>query len=224
MGHVANAVAAFNEYMDTELAEKPDAHWRVSGAKKPTKAKPNGEDADWFKEQAPVWLDAYYKWRLSNMHYQPWITPEGVPAIELALMVSIPGTDRRYRGYLDRLFVDTRDESLLIVDLKTGKTPQASSLQLASYAFALRQQFGIDVRFGSYYDARNGGLDAVYDLAQFPDDLIARWLRNMDRAVQLNDYTPHISKECGWCDVREHCFVWNPDVERPDPNTDLEGK
>lgn len=224
MSHVTTAVAAFNEYLDAEMAAKPDATWRVSGKRKATKTKPEtaGEDLVFWKANAPVWLQGYHDWRMANRNMRIWETPQDVPAIELSFLVPIPGIERQFRGFIDRIFRDTNTGFLHVVDLKSGKNGSPSALQLAYYAYAVKQMWGEDIAYGSYYDARKGGLDATYDLRQFPADLVTRWLRNMHRAVTLGDYTPNISRDCSWCDVKAACFVWNPDVERPDPNTDLE--
>ena len=191
MDILTGAIGVYNEHLDAALAEKPDANWRTSG--KPTKANPNGEDAAFFKANAPEWIANYLKWRRANPHLSVWTLPgTDVPAIEVDFVAHVQD-GLKVRGYIDRVFHNHDDNSLLIVDLKSGKTAQPSPLQLAFYRYGILERFGEDVRFGAFYDARKGGLDAQYDLDQFPPDLILRWVRNMARAVMLNDYTPNVS-------------------------------
>lgn len=214
MDILTGAIGVYNDHLDAAIAANPDANWRTSG--KPTKANPNGEDVPFFKANAPEWIGNYLKWRRANPHLTVWTLPgtDDVPAIEVDFVAEVDD-GLKVRGFIDRVFHNHQENSELIVDLKSGKTAQASPLQLAFYRLGIRERFGVDIRYGAYYDARKGGLDALYDLDQFPPDLILRWVRNMARAVLLNDYTPNVSRDCSWCDVKGHCYVWQPGVERP---------
>jgi hypothetical protein len=81
----------------------------------------------------------------------------------------------------------------------------------------------VDIKWGSFYDARNATLDAKYDLDQFPPDLVRRWIRNMQRSVNMYDFTPNVGMHCSWCGMKdEHCYVWSPTAPRPNFNDDLE--
>lgn len=211
---------AFHDTLDEELAFQPDANWRVAGKNKPTKAAPNGEDEKFWRDNGPKWVEKYAQWRFKNPDLQVWMLDGVTPAIELEINVEVsPGII--LKGSIDRVFHQISTDDLHIVDLKSGKSAQSSPLQLGFYALGLHQQFGVNVRWGSFYDARKGELDARYDLNQFPPDLIRRWLRNMDRAVKIGDFTPNVGRDCAWCGMKPHCYVWNPDVERPDFLSDV---
>lgn len=212
-------IDAFDESFEAALAARPDEVWKVGG--KATKALPNKEDADFWRSESKVWINKYFKWRMANPHLQVWTLPTGQPAIEVDFSVKVPNSDVVCKGYIDRIFIDTRSERLLIVDLKSGKTAQPSPLQLGFYRLGILQLFGIDIRYGSFYDARAGALDAEYDLDQFPPEMISRWLRNADKAIRLNLLTPNVSRDCSWCSVKDHCYVWNPGIPRPDFNSDV---
>lgn len=210
-------INTFITTFDELTSAQPDAEWRMSGAK--TKSP---ENADFWLKNGPKWVEGYYKWRMANPHYVLEMLPNGAPAIEVGFNVKVPNSDVVVKGYADRVFKDLRDDSRLIVDLKSGKTAQASPMQLGFYRLGWKLLFGDDIRWGAYYDARKGALDAIYDLDQFPVDMIARWLRNADKIISNNLLIPNISRDCGWCSVREHCYVWNPQVPRPDFNNDVE--
>lgn len=216
---LAEGQEEFHRYMDEALAEHPDKVWRTAG--KATKAQPNGEDETFWRDMGPKYLELYHKWRMSNHYYVPWEYAPGEYAIEMAITVEVDGST--LKGYIDRVFKDTRDGSLLIVDLKSGKSKQTSPLQLGFYRLGILQQFGVDIRYGSYYDARGGSLDAKYDLDQFSPDLVRRWIRNMQRSINLYDFTPNVGMHCSWCGMKdEHCYVWSPTAPRPDFADDLE--
>lgn len=202
---------------DSLLDQHPQAEWRMSGAK--TKSP---ENENFWRTNGPKWVEGYYKWRMANPYYRVATLPNGSPAIEVAFNVKVPNSDVVVKGYADRVFIDTRDDSKLIVDLKSGKTGQASPMQLGFYRLGWSLLFGEDIRWGAYYDARKASLDAIYDLDQFPVDMIARWLRNADKQIRQNIFLPDVSRDCGWCSVREHCYIWNPEVPRPDFNSDIE--
>lgn len=200
------------------LTENADDTWRASGAK--TKSP---ENADFWLANGPKWVEGYYKWRMANPHYRLAMLPDSTtPAIEVAFNVPVPNSDIVVKGFADRIFDDIRDDTKLIVDLKSGKSAQSSPLQLGFYRLGWKILTGEDIRWGAFYDARKGALDAIYDLDQFPVDMIARWLRNADKQIRLNILLPDVGRDCGWCSVREHCYVWNPEVPRPDFNTDVE--
>lgn len=218
---VREGIAAFHQYMDEALAEKPDAVWRTSG--RPSKAWPNGEDEQFWRTSGEQWLQKYYQWRLANPTMRLWTIPgTDEPAIEMSVVVQVPDSTITLKGFIDRVFHNVENGTLHIVDLKSGKNPQPSPLQLCFYRLGIKQQFDVDIRYGSYYDARSGGLDAIYDLDQFPPDLVSRWIRNMSRTIELGDYTPNIGRHCDWCSHKPDCYVWNPDVERPAVDSDLE--
>lgn len=199
------------------LSQRPDADWRMSKAK--TK---NPENAEFWLSNGPRWVEGYYKWRLANPHYQIARLPNGEPAIEVAFNVKVPNSDVVVKGYADRVFDDMRDGTKLIVDLKSGASAQPSPMQLGFYRMGWSLLFDEDIRWGAFYDARKEQLDAIYDLDQFPPDMIARWLRNADKQIRQNIFLPNVSRDCGWCSVKDHCYIWNPEVPRPDFNNDVE--
>ena len=219
VGPAERGKTAFLEEFDRLLAVGDNGgEWRMSKAK--TK---NPENADFWRTNGPKWVEGYYKWRMANPHYRLATLPDGhTPAIEVAFNVQVPNSDVIVKGYADRVFIDTRDDSKLIVDLKSGSSAQTSPMQLGFYRMGWSLLFGEDIRWGAYYDARKGALDAIYDLDQFPVEMISRWLRNADKTIRLNLLTPNVGRDCGWCSVREHCYLWNPEVQRPDFNNYVE--
>jgi RecB family exonuclease len=207
----------FGDVFIAELQKQPNAEWRTAGRK--TKAMPNGEDKDWWAIEGTKMVRAYYDWRMSNPNLVVWDTPQGVPAIELAVNITLPG-GVMFRGFIDRVFQDFNTGELIVVDTKSGKnTPPP--IQLAMYRMALEQTFGFSPKYGAYWMARQGTLDTIHDLDRFPPRMVSRWLRDTRKAIDLRLFSPHVSKDCSWCSVQDSCYTVNPDAYTPNFDDDL---
>lgn len=207
-------LAAFRESIASYEKEHAGKVFRAGG--RATKAFPNKEDKSWWMAEGPNMVHAYYNWRASNPNLDIWTAPNGVPAIELEVNVALPdGT--MLKSYIDRIFADKNTGDLMIVDLKTGKPP-ATALQLGVYRLALQQTFDAAPRYGAYWMGRQGGLDTVHDLAQFPPETVAFWMQDVATMIRSGFFVPHVSQRCGFCSVKSHCYAWNPSLN---PNRDF---
>ena len=220
MSDDAALIAGYEEFGNIfmqELLKHPDVPWRTAGRK--TKALPNGEDKDWWAEEGLNMVRRYREWREANPNINIWHTPQGEPAIELQVIVRLEdGT--MVKGYIDRIYQDFTSGELLIGDLKTGsKTP--APIQLAVYAMAVEQTFGIRIKYGAYWMAREGTLSTPIDLDKYPSSMVSRWLRDTNKALSLGIFTPHVGMACGWCGLRDNCYIWADDAPTPDFNDDL---
>jgi len=202
---------------NTAILEHPADKWRTAGRK--TKADPNGEDIAWWQRNGPVMVAQYHAWRRQNPNLVIWETPQGAPAIELQVNIQLEdGT--MLKGYIDRVFQDFDSGELLIVDLKSGKTTPPP-IQLATYALAIEKTFGFAPRYGSYWMAREGTLDATHDLSRFPPAMVSRWFRDVNKALSMDIYVPHVTRDCSWCSVKDSCYTQVDNAYRPDFNNDL---
>jgi putative RecB family exonuclease len=201
-----SALATFNKHLDDAKAAKPDAEWRAGGRR--SKAYPNKEDESWWRVEGPQLVHNYAVWRDAYPNMKIWRTPQGTPAIELAINLEI--SEGVYlKCFIDRVFEDSQTGDLIIVDLKTGKTP-SNSLQLAIYRLAIFDQFGIDIPRGAYWMAREGALDTIHNLNILPIETVRRWCVDVYDQIHAGKYVPNLSQACGYCDVRDHCYAWNP--------------
>ena len=213
-------LAAFRETLEAEVAKAPNGPWRAGG--RATKAYPNKEDKLWWLAEGPTMVHNYYTWRKQNPNLDIWHTPEGVPAIELGISVTLPG-DVTLKSYIDRVFVDKATGQTMIVDLKTGKPPQAG-LQLAVYRLALQQQFGEAPRYGAFWMGRQGTLDKVYDLDTYPIPMVQRWMRDVKKAIDMQIFVPHVNMMCDYCGVKKFCYAHGSTEYVPDFDSDLENQ
>jgi hypothetical protein len=208
---------AFRGYMAEAVEAGKGKTWRAGG--RATKAMPNKEDGTWWGSNGPSMVQGYYQWRLKNPTMSIWHTADGVPAIELEINVTLPG-GIVLKCFIDRIFQDPQG-NLMIVDLKTGKEP-TNALQLATYALAVKQQFGIDIKYGSYWMAREAKLGTIHDLDFMPRDMVARWIRDVDKAIKAEIFVPNLTSWCNSCGLQKSCYAYGEEKYKPSFNSDLE--
>jgi hypothetical protein len=171
---------------------------RVAG--RATKANPNKEDANWWNEQGPIWVDQYIQWRKSNTNWKLWKTPQGAKAIELELNPII--ADVPVKMVIDRVF--EVDGELVIVDLKTSTRRPTSDLQLGFYKVGLEQMLGVKVNLGNYWMSREAGTGEMIDLSRYTLDTLEYLVSGFDKARQAGIFLPNLSS-CSYCGLTEHC-------------------
>jgi len=202
-------VDEFTRVFDAKLNETEGV---IRSGGKPTKAYPNGVDEAWWRANAPAMIQSWITWRQQNPNLHLWKTPDGQPAIELKVVstIEVDGELVDLVGYIDRVFADAGANSLLIVDLKTGKNAPMP-LQLAFYRRALKATLGVDASYGAYWMARTGSLSPIHNLDQYSDDMIDHWVRLTYRGIRDQIFLPHLTNMCNYCGVKKHCYVWNPE-------------
>lgn len=171
---------------------------RVAG--RATKANPNKEDATWWNEQGPVWVEQYIQWRKANKNWKLWKTPQGAKAIELELNPII--ADVPVKMVIDRVF--EVDGELVIVDLKTSSRRPASDLQLGFYKVGLEKMLGVTVNQGNYWMSRDAGTGEMIDLSRYTLDMLEYLVSGFDKARQAGIFLPNLSS-CSYCGLTEHC-------------------
>ena len=171
---------------------------RVAG--RATKANPNKEDAAWWNEQGPIWVDQYIQWRKNNTNWKLWKTPQGAKAIELELNPKI--ADVPVKMVIDRVF--EVDSELIIVDLKTSTRRPVSDLQLGFYKVGLEQMLGVKVNLGNYWMSRDAGTGEMIDLSRYTLDMLEYLVSGFDKARQAGIFLPNLSS-CSYCGLTEHC-------------------
>ena len=171
---------------------------RVAG--RATKANPNKEDATWWNEQGPLWVEQYIQWRKANKNWKLWKTPQGAKAIELELNPII--ADVPVKMVIDRVF--EVDGELVIVDLKTSSRRPNSDLQLGFYKVGLEKMLGVTVNQGNYWMSRDAGTGEMIDLSRYTLDMLEYLVSGFDKARQAGIFLPNLSS-CSYCGLTEHC-------------------
>lgn len=171
---------------------------RVAG--RATKLNPNKEDAAWWNEMGPQWVNNYIAWRKANTDWKLWRTPQGAKAIELELNPII--ADVPVKMVIDRVF--EVNSELVIVDLKTSARRPTSDLQLGFYKVGLEMMLGVTVNQGNYWMSRDSGTGEMIDLSRYTLDMLEYLVSGFDKARKAGIFLPNLSS-CSYCGLTEHC-------------------
>jgi hypothetical protein len=182
-----------------ELGDKDLTNARVGG--RATKANPQKEDVNFWQATGPQWVQAYIDWRKANPDWKLWKTPQGVPAIELAMLPEFAGVP--VKMILDRVF-EVNGE-LVIVDLKTSQQTPTNTLQLGFYKVGILKTFGIDVKWGTYWMARQHGVSPLVSLEQYTEDKIEYLVSGFDKARKAGIFLPNTNNCQYKCGLTAHC-------------------
>ena len=172
---------------------------RVGG--RATKANPNKEDVTFWQSTGPQWVQAYIDWRKANPDWKLWKTPQGAPAIELAMLPEFAGVP--VKMILDRVF-EVNGE-LVIVDLKTSQQTPTNTLQLSFYKVGILKTFGIDVKWGTYWMARQHGVSPLVSLEQYTEDKLEYLVAGFDKARKAGIFLPNTNNCQYKCGLTAHC-------------------
>lgn len=172
---------------------------RVGG--RATKANPHKEDVNFWQATGPQWVQAYIDWRKANPDWKLWKTPQGTPAIELAMLPDFAGVP--VKMILDRVF-EVNGE-LVIVDLKTSQQTPTNTLQLGFYKIGLLKTYGIDVKWGTYWMARQHGVSPLVSLEQYTEDKLEYLVSGFDKARKAQIFLPNTNNCQYKCGLTAHC-------------------
>lgn len=172
---------------------------RVGG--RATKANPQKEDVNFWQATGPQWVQAYIDWRKANPEWKLWSTPQGAPAIELAMLPEFAGVP--VKMILDRVF-EVNGE-LVIVDLKTSQQTPTNTLQLGFYKVGILKTFGIDVKWGTYWMARQHGVSPLVSLEQYTEDKLEYLVSGFDKARKAQIFLPNTNNCQYKCGLTAHC-------------------
>lgn len=182
-----------------ELGDKDLTNARVGG--RATKTNPQKEDVNFWQATGPQWVQAYIDWRKANPDWKLWKTPQGVPAIELAMLPEFAGVP--VKMILDRVF-EVNGE-LVIVDLKTSQQTPTNTLQLGFYKVGMLKTFGIDVKWGTYWMARQHGVSPLVSLEQYTEDKLEYLVAGFDKARKAGVFLPNTNNCQYKCGLTAHC-------------------
>jgi len=188
----------WNKAWTEELGDFDLTNARVSGRE--TKSTPNKEDVAFWQQSGPRWVQAYIDWRKANTDWKIWKTPQGVPAIELEMLPEFAGIP--VKMILDRVF-EVNGE-LVIIDLKTSKTTPSNTLQLGFYKIGLQKVFGVDVKWGTYFMARQHGVSPMVSLEQYTEEKLEYLVSGFDKARKAGIFIPN-TNNCNRCGLTEYC-------------------
>ena len=182
-----------------ELGDTDLTNARVGG--RATKANPDKENVAFWQDAGPRWVQAYIDWRKANPDWKLWKTPDGTPAIELAMLPSFAGVP--VKMILDRVF-EVNGE-LVIVDLKTSQQTPSNTLQLGFYKIGLLKTYGIDVKWGTYWMARQHGVSPLVNLDTYTEDKLEYLVSGFDKARKSGIFLPNTNNCQYTCGLTDYC-------------------
>lgn len=182
-----------------ELGDTDLTNARVGG--RATKANPQKEDVNFWQATGPQWVQAYIDWRKANPDWKLWKTPQGTPAIELAMLPEFAGVP--VKMILDRVF-EVNGE-LVIVDLKTSQQTPTNTLQLGFYKVGILKTFGIDVKWGTYWMARQHGVSSLVSLEKYTEDKLEYLVSGFDKARKAGIFLPNTNNCQYKCGLTDYC-------------------
>lgn len=127
-------------------------------------------------------------------------------------------------GYVDRVDKDKDDESLSIIDYKTGKAIPMSRVksdgQLTLYQMACEKLLGLKVKELTFYHLPSQTALTVPRHGPKLEDAVREKVVRVAGKIKSGDYTPKPEeRKCDWCDYKRLCPVWKhlyATQERPD--------
>lgn len=202
--------AAFDECVAKEVSKAPDeyadtATWKASG--RASKAFPNKEDESFWRANGPTFVGNWINWR-NNNSAEVWRDDEGKLAVELEATVEIAGMP--VKVYIDRVMKSSA--GLVIVDLKSGAQTPKDGLQLAVYKLAVFSEYGLDVPWGQYWNARDGQASVAHDLSQYPQERLDYVFGGVRKMQEQNIFIPHVTNMCSSCGVRRFCRAYGGEL------------
>ena len=189
----------WNKAWALEAEGKDLTNARVGG--RATKANPQKEDVNFWQATGPQWVQAYIDWRKANPDWKLWKTPQGAPAVELAMLPEFAGVP--VKMILDRVF-EVNGE-LVIVDLKTSQQTPTNTLQLGFYKVGILKTFGIDVKWGTYWMARQHGVSPLVSLEKYTEDKLEYLVSGFDKARKAGIFLPNTNNCQYKCGLTDFC-------------------
>ncbi|MGH7238900.1 MAG: PD-(D/E)XK nuclease family protein [Candidatus Saccharimonadales bacterium] len=178
-----------------------------------------------WQETGPVMVQNFIDWWEHNTDVSVWVTPDGIPAIELPFLISLGSV--QVRGYID--LVLQMGTALVVVDLKTGAKVPSNYRQLAIYACGVEQQYGIRPRYGTFFMTRGVGprnrpkthfiRPVELDKPQYSTGYLAREFALAELGIQAGGFPASPGEGCARCGVAYACTEVNGEKARTlDPN------
>lgn len=187
----------YKSEVDGYLEETPNPrYWQSSG--------PYDGEAD-IPRRYKVGLehvDRYLAWYEKHPEEVIWITPDGVPAIELEFKLDLGGVE--VRGMLDQAVHKPGVSKVVARDIKTGNSPgKVEQLSLAGVAITAADPSTVPAK-GDFLMTKTGYPTYPYDLVNV--DVLTEKFVTMNDSVLAGNFPPKPDDaKCERCDVRNSC-------------------
>lgn len=211
--------ATFEDVFERRTSEAEEqsgfdrSQFRASGRK--SAQWPDKENHLWWFANGPAMVKRWVTFT-RNCPWDVWIAPDGKPAIELDFVLPLLPDENgvpslEVKGFIDRVF-QTATGDLIVFDLKTGASKQSSNRQLGTYKIGLSQKYGVDAKYGTFWDARSGVTSDVAPLNEYSVERVEWQFGRVREARRLNIFIPNPGPMCSACSVRDSCYEVTPEA------------
>lgn len=160
-----------------------------------------------IKEEGKGWVKNLVK----KFEENPQLIPN-VLKTEFPFTFKIAESDILVRGVIDRIDL-TGDGNILIIDYKTSKSPDyLSAFQLATYAYAVQQQYPTKEITAAFelirYDFERLNVSITQEERDRALDAFRNAgleIRRLQQEKPTSPWTPTITKLCAYCPFRMKC-------------------
>lgn len=158
----------------------------------------------WWLDNGPGMVQAWIDWRLQHQDWAIWETPEGLPAIELKLTITLPN-GFPVLMFLDRVMV-TPAGQMVVLDIKTGRTPETAE-QLGLYALGIEQTYGEMFRPDwGYFWTPDKGHSSPQALGMYTADYFDDIATQTAAGINAGVFLAKPQNGCvRWCGVSRFC-------------------
>lgn len=186
--------------MEEELNGSSRDSWTIYG--QATKKYPDKENEVFWRDKGEQFCRNWQAWREANPGYTEWVSPTGEVGIELEFFLEFGGVPMK--GFIDRVF--QLGNSLMVMDIKSGRTMPETILQLELYASAIDLQFGIRPDLGGYWDARKGKLLHPEQLGQTVGTMdVIELVDGFITTAETGHFLPRPGRQCTYCSFNKTC-------------------
>jgi len=126
--------------------------------------------------------------------------------------LKVSNEDMKVRGFIDAVFINPKDQGLIIIDWKTGKyRPENFSgyrFELAVYSELYRLQTGVTPKYWGIYFVDH---DKLF-FEEVKEVSIKAMYKKVDRVrdqIASGDFKCKPSILCKWCDFSDKCPEWH---------------
>jgi putative RecB family exonuclease len=185
-----------------------------------------GEDEAWWLANGGQLAQNFITWYEARPDVSVWIAPDGRPAIELDLTVNFGRVPVKMFIDLVLEFQTSGPSALVVTDLKSGSRQPDDSRQLAIYANAIEQAYGIRPRYGAFFMNRGGkNKDTFFNTPfettgpKFDFGYLSREFAMFDMGAEARVFPANPGENCRRCGVNYACLeAGGSEARRLDPN------
>jgi len=130
----------------------------------------------------------------------------------IAQELSVKNDDLKIRGFIDAVYINPKDDGVIIIDWKSGKyRPENFSgyrFELAVYSELYRLQTGITPKYWGIYFVDHDKL-FFEEVKEISIKAMYKKVKKVRDGIESKNYQCKPSMLCKWCDFNDKCPEWH---------------